>query len=427
MLKKINILRSSSFIRNVFILISGTAAAQVVTMVLSPIVTRMYGPEIFGVLGVFTSIIGILIPIAALTYPIAIVLPQKDEEAIRIVKISIISTLFTTSAIFLLLIVGGNKIEVIVSLKEYTYLIYFIPLIILISGFSEIIEQWLIRKKQFVVSSKIVFSQSVIVNTSKVLGGWLSPTIFTLIGVTILGFLVKFIMLLKSIKFEKKSHLFQNGSNKKDLKKTAKDYNDFPRYRAPEVFVNTISQSLPVIILSSLFGPASAGFYTIGKSILSLPSSLIGKSFGDVFYPKVNEAAVSNEQLAPLVLRGTMFLIVVGFIPYAVVFVYGPPLFTILFGEEWSMAGHYAKWIGLWSYFAFINIPAVRILPIISAQKFQLYYSLMMLFVRTLVLFSASYFFSNDLVAIKLFGISGAVLNAGLILITYMKCKKFDA
>ncbi|MBO1928615.1 hypothetical protein J4731_01440 [Providencia rettgeri] len=47
-------------------------------MLFSPIITRLYGPEVFGILGTFTAILTVITPIAALTYPIAIVLPKSD-------------------------------------------------------------------------------------------------------------------------------------------------------------------------------------------------------------------------------------------------------------------------------------------------------------------------------------------------------------
>jgi len=46
---------SSKFVRNVAIVATGTAGAQAITMAFSPINTRLYGPEAFGILGTFTA------------------------------------------------------------------------------------------------------------------------------------------------------------------------------------------------------------------------------------------------------------------------------------------------------------------------------------------------------------------------------------
>src|SRR5699024_8009724 len=80
------------FVRNVIILASGTAAAQIIAMALSPIITRLYGPEAYGLMGTFMAIVSIVAPIAALTYPIAIVLPKSDQDAKGIIRLSILIT-----------------------------------------------------------------------------------------------------------------------------------------------------------------------------------------------------------------------------------------------------------------------------------------------------------------------------------------------
>ena len=95
---------------------------------------------------------------------------------------------------------------------------------------------------------------------------------------------------------------------KVSLKKLAKRYRDFPLFRAPQVFLNAISQSLPVLMLTSFFGPAVAGFYSIGRTVLAIPSTLIGKSVGDVFYPRISEAAHNGENLTKLIKKATLSL-----------------------------------------------------------------------------------------------------------------------
>lgn len=72
------------FVRNVLAVVTGTATAQAITIAFAPVITRLYGPESFGQLGAFMALLNVLAPIAALTYPIAIVLPKKDETRWRL-------------------------------------------------------------------------------------------------------------------------------------------------------------------------------------------------------------------------------------------------------------------------------------------------------------------------------------------------------
>src|SRR5699024_10498838 len=95
--------RRSAFIKNVAIMAIGTAGAQIISVALSPVITRLYGPEAFGIMGTFTALHRIVIPYDALTYPIAIVLPKNDKKAKCLIKLSVfITTIITSIAILFL-------------------------------------------------------------------------------------------------------------------------------------------------------------------------------------------------------------------------------------------------------------------------------------------------------------------------------------
>src|SRR5699024_1825873 len=183
-------------------------------------------------------------------------------------------------------------------------------------------------------------------------------------------------------------------------------------------FLNAASNRLPVLMLTAFFGPASAGFYSIGRTVLRLPTQLIGKSVGDVFYPRIAEAYNNKENIVNLIKRATLALAGVGIIPYGIIILFGPQLFSLVFGNDWVIAGEYARWLALWSFFGFINRPSVRSLAVLSAQKFHLLYTIGMLITRIIVLITGYYIFSSDTIAVALFGVSGAILNIGLIIFT---------
>ncbi len=217
----------------------------------------------------------------------------------------------------------------------------------------------------------------------------------------------------------------ETNSNPKSPKELAKQYKDFPMYRAPQVFLNGISQSLPMLMLTSLFGPASAGFYSLGRMVLSVPTQFIGQSVGDVFYPRIAEAANNGENLSGMIIKATLTLAAVGIIPFGIVIAFGPWLFRFVFGAEWTVAGEYARWIAMWSLFAFINRPSVRAIPVLNLQRQFLFYEITSLAIRTGALFIVYYFFKSDIYAIMLFSLSGVVLNTFLISYTIKKSRSF--
>ncbi|TYS59869.1 oligosaccharide flippase family protein [Sutcliffiella horikoshii] len=430
-IKILNNYKKNKFIRNVITLASGTAAAQGINMLFSPIITRIYGPEAFGILGVFVSIISIVTPIVALTYPVAIVLPKSDSEAKRLIRLSLYISLAMSVIVYLILSLFEVTIIKMLQIDSITPFLLFIPIVMLCLASQQVATQWLLRKKQFGLTAKIVVAQSLIVNSSKLSLGLLYPISATLILVTSIGMGIHAVMLSIGARITKTNQEQEidtslNKNQKPPLLMLAKKYCDFPLYRGPQEFLAALSQSMPILLLTYLFGPAVAGFYTLGKSILGLPSQLIGKAVGDVFYPRIAEASHSNEKITKLLRKATTTLAAVGLFPFGVIIMFGPVLFSFVFGSEWEIAGEYARWIALWSYALFVSKPCINTIPIISAQKFHLYYTFVNIIFRAIALILGGFVFNNDIIAVALFGLTGAFFSVLLIIFTLNKSEKFD-
>ncbi len=419
-------LTTKPFVRNILVVATGTAMAQVVYMALSPIITRLYGPEAYGLMGAFMAIVIIIGPIAAMTYPIAIVLPKKDEDAQWLIRLSFLISI--GSAILMVLVLGlfYQQIVNLFNLENLSPFLLLLPFVALFSGTLQIAESWLIRTKQFKITAKVAVLHALILQGGMVLIGLFYPHAAVLIVLSVFAIGLRAAMMIGfSQKFEYIKFNF-NHENRGELKKTAILFKDFPIYRAPEVFIDAVSLGLPVILLASFFGPASAGFYSIGYTVLSIPSQLIGKSVGDVFYPRISDAANNGENMTDLIKKATYYLGLAGVLPYLIVIAFGPTLFSFVFGAEWVLAGEYARWIALWSFFKFLNKASVTALPALSAQAFQLYSTIITLVARITALAIGYYVFASDLVAIALFAITGSIANIVFIAITLHISKRHD-
>lgn len=426
MIEKIINIAKKKFIRNVIILASGTAAAQMVVMVLNPFITRLYGPEAYGLMGTFLAVISIITPVAALTYPIAIVLSIEDRDSRGLISLSIITTLIISVITGLFLLFFKHQIISIFSLQSLDRFLFLVPFVVFSAGILEIIEQWLIRFKQFSVSAKATFLNAIFINGGMVAFGFINPSSTVLIIFSASKQIVKAILLLVINRNYSNRFFDSLFGQRSSIKELANKYRDFPLLRAPEILLNSISTNLPILLLTIFFGPKSVGFYVISLSVLGIPSQLIGKSVGDVFYPHITEAANNNESLANLVKKSTLSLAVLGFLPFSMVILFGPWLFGFVFGTEWVTAGEYARWIALWSFFGFINQPSIRALPVLSALSYHLMYTIIVLIIRVLVVTLGFYIFNSDIMVIALFGITGALLNLGLLLIIINLCKRHD-
>ncbi|WP_312764171.1 lipopolysaccharide biosynthesis protein [Stutzerimonas balearica] len=417
-------LSKSRFVRNVLVVATGTAGAQAITIAFSPILTRLYGPEAFGLLGTFMAVLAIATPIAALTYPIAIVLPKSDTEAIGLCKLSAGLAFAAAALLGLLILLLGDRLAELFSLQSISGFLLLIPLAMIFSAFHQILLQWLIRKQQFRLTAQVAVVQAFTVNSAKAGIGWFNPLATTLIVLATLGSALHVLLLWLSLR---KRSIPRSRSEQGDpvirqynvqrLKKLAYRYRDFPLYRAPQIAINALSQGLPVLLLASFFGPVAAGLYSIAKMTLGAPVTLIGQSISTVFYPKFNEAYSNKENSYRLLMKSLGLLAVVGLTPAVVVIFFGPLFFEVVFGSEWAGAGVYAQWMAPWFYCMLITRPVIAAIPVLSMQKFFLIYELAGVPVRAGMLLLGFYIYSSPVVSVALF----SLINCFMYLILTVK------
>lgn len=61
-------LRSSNFVRDVLMVGGGIALAQAISLAFMPFLTRLYGPESFGIAASFAAVVNIITPISTMGY-----------------------------------------------------------------------------------------------------------------------------------------------------------------------------------------------------------------------------------------------------------------------------------------------------------------------------------------------------------------------
>ena len=418
-----NNLTKSKFVKNVIIVASGTAGAQIITIAFSPMITRLYGPDTYGTLGMFLAVVAVVTPISGMSYPIAIVLPKRNSEAEAICRLSIYISVIVASSCLIILILFKEQIAEIFNIQEVEPFLLLLPLIILFKTWLQVKQQWLIRIKKFKKTASVTTIQSLVVNIIKVFFGFLKPVAGVLISISIFSDALQAAMLTHVHKKPKKSEINHHIS----LVDLAKKYSDFPCFRFPQTLINTISQNLPIVVLAAFFGPAEAGFFTLCRKILSLPVRLIGQSVSDVFYPKITEAFNNSENFTSIIIRATISLALIGIVPILIVIMFGPMLFKICFGREWLISGEYARWLAIFVFFQLINRPSVAAIPILGLQKGLMVYETFSTSLKIVALYVSYFIFKNDIVTIASFSIIGTVCYIVLILWVIKSSKKISS
>ncbi len=423
----ISILWRSQLGRRIAMVASGTIGAHIINIAFAPLLTRIYGPEAFGILGAFTAILAVGIPLAALAYPIAIILPREEYIALGLARLSFFLSILIATFAVLLIWLYGDIITAAIGAQSVEQFLYLIPLGMLFASWKQIAEQWLIRKKRFGLIAKISIYHSFSINGIKVCFGWFWPIGMVLIATLIFGYALNALFLYfsarHSFKFESEKN---NTTSSLSLKSLAIKYSDFPLYRSPQNIINAASQSFPVLILATFFGPLAAGYYSLATLAMAMPSALLGKAVSDVFYPHITEAAYDGHNLSRQILQIAGILFAIGIFPFGIIMFYGPEIFSFIFGSNWILAGEYARWLALFFLFNFINQPFVAAVPVLGIQRGLLFYEFYSTGGKILGFLAGYYWFASDLWSIGIFAIAGVIAYIGLMIWIYFHVKRWS-
>lgn len=398
------------------LLVGGSAIAQAINTAISPVLSRLYTPEQFGVLGTVMAVAGPITVIAALKYEQAIVLEEDEKNAENIKKLSfaiiLAVSLLSSFGIFMYLFLSDW-----LGIEKRSNFLWWSIILIFTGSFLQLLHHSLNRKKLYklIAVSKVsgqIFKSGFDVGAGLIIGG--SATIL-IIG-NALGFIVPIIYIL----FKDRPAWF---FNKNSLIPVAKKHYRFPLYSAPQNFLNSVSQNLPIYMLGSFFGLEVVGLYWFAMRIIQLPMGLVSESVRQVFYKEASGMKDNPIKLRRFFIKMTGGLFVIIIIPIIVFFIWSPEIFIFVFGKEWAVAGEYAGWMFMWVGIMFVNPPSISLFYILSLQKYSLFFDMLLLFLRISALFAGGLFFSS-LQTIIIYSLVGLTFNVFIILFIYNELKK---
>ena len=414
----INALLKTPFLKNVTVLVSGKVAAQGIAVLAAPILTRLYDPTMFGFLGLFSSVAALCAAVATFRYDMAIVLPKEDHEAGDLVVISGAATILVAFASLIIISLFNAKIASLLDSPELAPFLFLVPLFVFFSGCNQIFQSWGTRRKWFKLLSVVSVVTATTTVTVKLLGGILDTGANGLIISVIVGQLAGTMWMALKV-WQNDGKLILGDIKKENIKQFALKYYKFPKYSAPKILFNSISQQIPPLLFAGFFGPAVVGWYWFSKRLLNTPINLVGESVRRVFYQKASEKYNKGEDLYQAFLKATFILAAIASIPMLIIIVLGGHLFGFVFGEQWVEAGRYSQWLVVWLFFAFINRPSVAMLYVLGLQAFSLKLNVIFTVIRLIAILIGGYL-SSPILAVMLYSISGAIFN--IILISYIFC-----
>ncbi len=381
MIKRIkNYINKSEFVKNSLTLFTGTTVAQIIPLVLSPVLSRIYSPEDFGILALYMSIASILVVFSTGRYEMAIMLPKKDSDAVNVFLLSILIAAFLGILVLFFVVFFNSQFADFAGNKNISFYLYFLPITVFSIGLFKSLNYWFNRKNQFknIAKAKVVASSgnSLIALSTGLLKKGSSGLVFG----WIIGQFASAVFLLKEFLQKEKSNL--KSINKLKLIALLKRYKKFPLFDTWSELLNVLSVQLPIIVLVHYYGENITGHYSFAYKILLLPFSLLAFSMGQAFFKQATDLKTSGKDVAAFTFGVFKKLVLISFFPLAIIGFFGDFIFPFIFGKEWIIAGEYSRIFSLWIFVIFISSPLTNLFAVYERQRTNLIFNFVMFISR---------------------------------------------
>lgn len=358
---------ANEFIRHVATLLTGTVASQALMLLLTPVLSRLYTPEDYGLFSVYASILSTLTVIAALRYDMAIMLPRSEANAkvlkrgvtILIVAASVVSTVVC-------LILGG----VIADAFNAPSLAPWLGLMGLsVFSLSEItaLTYWFNRTKDY----KTIGVNKVLMSSGTGLAqlGLALVKIGGVGGLIIGSLLGQFLAL---VRLRQKSKDSRSGLEEADssLKELLHRYRRMPLLNGPNALVDSARSTGMSLLIAALYSGAVLGQFYMAWRILQIPIALINGAISQVFFQKL--ATIERGRMFPFIRTAIVRSALLGIIPFVLIYVLSPWIFPLVLGGQWVQASYISQALVPWLFMNLITSPISTIFVVTDNQDWML-------------------------------------------------------
>lgn len=349
---------------------AGIAAGQVLFLLASPLLTRLYGPDAFGLFTVLTSGISTLAVMASLRLELAVPLPRSDRKARQVVSTAVVAAGTICGLAGLLVAIGGPSIAGALPGVDIGPWLWVVPVSAFFFAIYDVVSQYAVRHHRYGMLGRRSFVQNALMALAQ-----LGLGAFAVKGGLPLGQLVAkavvVVAMLRATGLGTKAVVADVSL--RSMRETLRRHRRFPTLVMPSAFLNTLGTQGPFLLVGFLFGAPIVGLLGLTQRVLAAPASLLGQAISSVFLGE--SASVLRGKVGSsygIFLRASGLLAAVGAVFFTVVFLTAPFLFGLVFGEQWVSAGMYAQAMCISVAFQFVVVPVSQTLILNGALGTQL-------------------------------------------------------
>lgn len=399
-------------------LMTGTAAAQLITLVLQIFIARVYSDVDKGLLGMYGSVTGFVITFAALRFDLAIVLPTSERAA------RVLTRLATRCIVLSSLLTSLTCIALARVLRDHYHhsgpLMWWLMgsgvTVFLVAQVTNL-QYWLTRQGRFgAIARNRVLQSTAVAGLQLVFGLALHGGISALLLGTIVGQLFTYVGLRR-----RAPELSEPiGAGAPSLAEMASRYRRMPLLNGPNAVVDSLRNN-GINLLIGAVSVAALGQFQLAWNILQVPVALIAGSVSQVFLKKLSD--VEPGEMTPLVRYVLLRALLAATVPFALLYLLAPWLFPLVFGATWVDAGHCARALTPWLLLTVLSSPVSNIFVVTETQSRLLAFAIVYCAAPLAWLWLSPWPFMTTLTVL---GALMALLLVGMIAMALAVARRFD-
>lgn len=384
---RLNAIRRNGFVRSASVLVGGTAAAQALTVLALPVLTRLYSPEDFSVLAVYVAILTMVQVLACLRLEIAIPLPEDDVEAANLLALALVSAASAAALAGALVLGFGGMFFSAIGQPEMQPFGWLLPFGIWLAGSYAAMQFWSTRKKRFPTIARTRMMQVGSGLTAQLGLGWAGAgPVGLMLGHALMAGAGAVNLARQAWRCDRPA---LTGVTRRGMRRALSAHRRFPLYSTWDALATNASTQVPVLLIATFAIGPEAGFLMLAMRVVGAPLQMIGNAVAQVYL-----SGAAEEWRRGTLYRKTrtiarnMFLFVS--LPILVATALAAPFFDLLFGEEWARAGAVALWLSPMFAVRAIASPISMVMNVIGKQRQMMALKFLGLFVRVGATFIAA-------------------------------------
>ena len=390
-------------------LFSSSGIAQLIALLVVPILSRIFSPEEHGVITTFVSLISIGAAFSTLKYEQAIIVEEDRDKARSLVVLSILIGLMSTLLIIIVLILGKPLILQLFDLTEFSPWLLAIPISIFLASCIETLAVWWNRERKYKKLSTVRIASIASASAYKL--GHKSLNIIPMNGLVfghVLGQIVNFIL------FIPKNFIKYLKIDFEVIKTLAIKYKSFPTWAMPAGLINVIGSNMPVFIIAYFLGSEITGNFGNAIKLTFVPLAAVSYAFSQVYYERLARLSQSLERikLSENILK---FLYFIAIIPVLVLTVWGDIITPFILGDNWQASGEMVRIIALFYLVMYISSPFSAAFEVYNKLKIQFVYTASFAVITSIALLISLYYTDNIYIALLWFCGLGAIIRLAML------------